>query len=100
MPAPYIRTKRPLTGIADEDSFTIVIENIPVVSTNELFRAFELYFSAVFVFNVEYNQDVRKTSIFMQNFFLSIKDKNVSKTMRNLYATLIKTHVTEGQTKD
>ena len=88
--APYIRTKRPVVQIPEEDSFSIEIEGVSVVETTEFLQALDLYFAAVFMFNLSYARKVAKFSTFVQNFWLGMKDSNVTKQMRRLYAQLLR----------
>ena len=86
----FIETRQPLPHILEEDHFTLVAEGVHVVTTNELLKCLDLYFCSTFMFNIKYFERIKKTCCFIQNFFLSIKDANVTKSMRTLYALLKK----------
>ena len=85
----YIKTSRPVTQLPQEDSFSLQLEGLKLVETTDFFTAVELYFEAVFMFDIRYPQKMAKFSTFVQNFWLGIRDGNATKQMRKLNAQLV-----------
>ena len=76
--------------LPEEDRFVICVEEVEVVHTDDFLSALELYFAVVFMLNLSYATKITKFSTFVQHFWLGIRDSNVSKQMRRLYAQLVK----------
>ena len=89
-PGAHIRTRRPTVQLPEEDRFVICVEEVEVVHTDDFLSALELYFAVVFMLNLSYATKITKFSTFVQHFWLGIRDSNVSKQMRRLYAQLVK----------
>lgn len=87
-PAPYIKVKRPLTEFPEEDTFMVYVDKVKLVES-EFFKSLDIYFAAVFIFNLKYPSNVTKFCTFLQNYFLQIYDSGCSRAMKRLYRELL-----------
>ena len=74
-----------MVQLPEEDTFYIHIEGVDVVQTTEFVRALDLYFAALFMFNMSYATKVSKFCTFVQNFLLGVKDTKTSKTRCSIF---------------